>query len=621
MLYFSFLLVQVSHRDVGTVYPITSSMTSAMATGVLPTPMSVDDDTRSAVSLTDVRSWGDTLVYLENTVVPFLWVEEDAAPGLVMGVNQLLGGVRLQQWRLESVECMGAQLLKDTYSSFLSSRFGRSCRSTDSEYQTSNIVAPSDAQDGDTAVQGANADADTGAYTYWIPTGNSTAQALDHVQELRDSRWLSAAAESLTLQYAMYCGQIGWFALVQIDFWMDRVGAFTAVVSAKGLQTEVWNSATTILADLWFCLNIAWLLGGEVFGLRQAAADGQIFGYFAFHRVINWSLIFGGSVLIVFYMWLFVQIGDVGGELTGLLASDTGLTGEAASEHYAKLNRAYDSMDSLTSAVRWNEMSSFWYSMMMLAKIFQNFKANARLAVITKTLANASEDLFHFMLIFLLVFFNFIMGAHFLFGQALKEWSSAILAFCSGFRALMGDFDFAAMYWIAPFNATSWFVIYMGFVFLVLVNMFVAIVMDAYSTVKHEAGKTESIVNVVKKAAIRKSAFVMSKVSLRHSSDAFGTFKSSTTNRTVMVQEASTGDLEQKIKSLEGGVEMLDKLLGHHRRRGAPASTLLLPRFPASCLSAFSSPPSGRDLVLNIFSRKVGQHSSFQLFATLKASV
>merc|ERR1719230_1253452 len=100
------------------------------------------------------------------------------------------------------------------------------------------------------------------------------------------------------------------------------------------------------------------------------------------------------------------------------------------------------------------------------------------------------------MLVFLLVFFNFVIGAHFLFGQSLKEWSSSILAICSGFRALMGDFDFNAMYVISPFNATCWFVIYMAFIFLVLLNMFVAIVMDAYATVKNEAGKAESIIDV-----------------------------------------------------------------------------------------------------------------------------
>jgi len=577
LFYISFFMVQIAHRDVGTVYPLTSALASTMKTGVVPATQGEDVTTRPGsgvgVALAEVLSWGDSLVFLERTVVPYLWAQEDGGPGVVMGVNQLIGGIRVQQWRAATVECVGAQALQDSYSAFMSSRYNRSCRSSESDYQTHGIAgATRIGAQSDEVVQGQYANADTDAYTYWILNQyagelSSLDYALSHVEGLREKQWLTAATEAVNVEFAMYCGQIGYFALVRLEFVMDRVGAFTATVKANTLQTEVWGSITTVLCDLWFVLNISWLVGGEIFGLIGAIRRNKVQEHvMQFYRVVNLALIFGGGVLIPFFMWMFVQIGEVGNELTSLLNTDSGQTAEDAQVYFSRLDAAYDNVTWMTTAIRWNEMSAFWYSMIMLVKFFQNFNANERLAVITRTLSMSSEDLFHFMLIFLLVFFNFIIGALFLFGQTLKEWSTPILATCTGFRALMGDFDFLAMYYIAPFNATMWFVIYMGFIFLVLVNMFVAIVMEAYAEVKHEAGKSESVFRLVRRNVDRLTQqFTGKKMSRVHSSESGASG--------AQDEEVFLEDLQAKIDSAQGGLDRLfDEMSAWHGTPRPPAT-------------------------------------------------
>jgi hypothetical protein len=502
---------------------------------------------------------------MEYTLVPLLWVDEEGGPGAVMLVNQLIGGLRLQQWRLEEVDCEGSEELRDTYGDFISDTYNRSCRSKESEYDTATIagITPTNTSDYPFVEQGATADSENSQYEYWISTGQTTQQALEHLQGIRDGRWLSTATETLTAQYALYCGQVGFFAFVEVSMVADRIGAYTNTVVTRTLQAQVYRHWFTVFADLWFCINLAWLFGGEVFSLQKALKKKKVRSHmFQFYRLLNWSIIWVGGGVVIFFLYLHWKLGTLEEELASVLAVDaSGLAGDAAVAHYQKLSDTFDMMSQLVEAVRWNEMVAFWYSIPMLLKFFQHFKGNERLAIITKTLYTAADDLMHFMLIFLLVFFNFIIGARFLFGPSLKEWSWWSLAVTTGFRALMGDFDFMAMYYVAPLNATLWFFIYMTFIFILMINMLLAIVMDAYATVKQEAGKSESILGLAKRQAKKVKNKATGSVQDREAQEAEDRARA----LKYMAEEdegPSMEDLYNKLTNLENGVR---SLLKQHR--------------------------------------------------------
>merc|ERR1712232_471030 len=132
------------------------------------------------------------------------------------------------------------------------------------------------------------------------------------------------------------------------------------------------------------------------------------------------------------------------------------------------------------------ELATFWYSLVLMSKFFHAFEGHPKLGVITETLRRGIVDITHFMIVFMLVFINFTLGAYFIYGNQLYEWSNFWLALNSSFRTLMGDFDFAAMYAISPVPAMVWFWLYMVLFYLIMLNMLLAIVMDTYSEVKSE---------------------------------------------------------------------------------------------------------------------------------------
>jgi len=177
--------------------------------------------------------------------------------------------------------------------------------------------------------------------------------------------------------------------------------------------------------------------------------------------------------------------------------------GSSILESRSQRAECFDLAFELAQLTRYQEFMAFAYMSLIMVRMIDGFRANPRMGILTATLTAAADDLFHFLCVFVVVYSNFILGAHLLFGQTLPEWSNMSKASNTGFRALMGDFDFEAMYRVAPVSASVWFWAYMLLLFLILINMVLAIVLEAYDHVKHQAGEqSESLLETFGRLAL-----------------------------------------------------------------------------------------------------------------------
>lgn len=132
----------------------------------------------------------------------------------------------------------------------------------------------------------------------------------------------------------------------------------------------------------------------------------------------------------------------------------------------------------------------FWYAVILMMRFFKSFQGQPRLAQISKTMATALTDIVHWLIIFVVIFLNFSIGGHILFGSTLREWSTLWYAINTTFKALMGDFDFSAMYDVAPLTASIWFWSFMIVTVFILLNLLMAIIFDHYMILKDKCGTT-----------------------------------------------------------------------------------------------------------------------------------
>mmetsp|Transcript_102691 Transcript_102691/g.320019 ORF Transcript_102691/g.320019 Transcript_102691/m.320019 type:complete len:429 (+) Transcript_102691:1296-2582(+) len=133
------------------------------------------------------------------------------------------------------------------------------------------------------------------------------------------------------------------------------------------------------------------------------------------------------------------------------------------------------------------------YPNIMMLRLFKSFAAQPRLAIVTATLQRASVDLLHFGLVFFSVFLCMLVNSMLFFGQDLENFSTFPRAFHSCFLAMFGDWDWDALKEIGYFKAQVWFWLFLVVNVLILMNMLLAIIMDAYTAEKVKAGSAQSL--------------------------------------------------------------------------------------------------------------------------------
>jgi len=149
-----------------------------------------------------------------------------------------------------------------------------------------------------------------------------------------------------------------------------------------------------------------------------------------------------------------------------------------------------DSIVDLVELRMYLRLIMFWYTMVLILHFFKVYRGQPHLAQLSSTIISAAEDLLHFVMMFLVVFFNFAFAGYSVWGQALDSWSTPGKAINTAFKALMGDVDIPEMYSVSPWSTLCWYSLFLGSLVFVMMNLLFAIIFDHYSIVKTKVGAT-----------------------------------------------------------------------------------------------------------------------------------
>ncbi|UPR03093.1 polycystin cation channel protein [Chloropicon primus] len=119
-------------------------------------------------------------------------------------------------------------------------------------------------------------------------------------------------------------------------------------------------------------------------------------------------------------------------------------------------------------------------------KIFKFMTEVPRMNSIIGTVTRCVTDIFFFMVMACIVIFGFTAAFYVCFGMQLAEFKTLGDSFGALMRLLLGDFDYQAMADTNSIMAPLLFYLFVTFVFMILLNMFLAIITDAYAEVKEE---------------------------------------------------------------------------------------------------------------------------------------
>jgi polycystin 2L1 len=116
-------------------------------------------------------------------------------------------------------------------------------------------------------------------------------------------------------------------------------------------------------------------------------------------------------------------------------------------------------------------------------KIFKYFEFQDRLNVLTRTIATAWTDLYHFLVMFIVIFVGFGIIGYLLFGTALQSYSTIGNCLQATFELVIGNYDLQSIMRIDLGLSLLYFYVFVFLVSIVLLNVLLAILMGAYSEV------------------------------------------------------------------------------------------------------------------------------------------
>ncbi|KAH8249293.1 hypothetical protein KR032_008238 [Drosophila birchii] len=119
-------------------------------------------------------------------------------------------------------------------------------------------------------------------------------------------------------------------------------------------------------------------------------------------------------------------------------------------------------------------------------KIFKFISFNKTLVQFTTTLKRCSKDLAGFSLMFGIVFLAYAQLGLLLFGTKHPDFRNFITSILTMIRMILGDFQYNLIEQANRVLGPIYFLTYILLVFFILLNMFLAIIMETYNTVKGE---------------------------------------------------------------------------------------------------------------------------------------
>eukprot|EP00913_Durusdinium_trenchii_P000297 g271.t1 len=238
-----------------------------------------------------------------------------------------------------------------------------------------------------------------------------------------------------------------------------------------------WNVVDWVSICLAYAILITWIIQC----LQQDAILAKLEDYLGLHSLCRSSAGYGSTACSA-------------AEQTELVARAVPQQSTRSVEHLRmSSDELADGNAPGLTRTRSNRWISGFYPVCIMMRLFKAFAAQPRLAIVTKTLALAANDLTHFGIVFLSIFFTYVAMGMAFFGREVESFASFDRACLALLEALMGEFSVEEMELSGRPVAFFFFGTYMMAAVLLLLNMLIAILMDVYGQVAAGSRTSESL--------------------------------------------------------------------------------------------------------------------------------
>jgi hypothetical protein len=536
--WFAFIFVAWCHGNIDDTYRMQRCLSGAIhEIKAHHTVSGIGQSTKSVVNLTTATSVDKMWSWVEGGLVPAM-AGSPTKPGFVRTFNQVIGQIQLRETRFQDGKCQVGQELANFYR--------QGCHTPGAvSVAPFGVQSGNDTDRAFLAAWGqASKFSDTNAERFltWLDIGNPETGSA-RANELRTAKWVDDGSKLLELHIALFNAEIQAYGLIHVKLILERGGRIKVNMEVRSLWAVMYTEWWHYVGDIIWALCVMKFIANSVQrGVDNTDApvychgecsccpchcrcceDKAIFACcFCLCRRRNckgcrltrcctlpkaagggmWLALDWIGILLALGMMSFLlifasgftslasKVGGLGVMQPGPLFGnetwdDLSSWNDRYGTYYASNAEIIEDIEHLIQMKIIHRLLMFWYAMVFLFRWYKGFRGQARIAQITETLASALADLVHFAIISLVLFVNFALAGHVLFGHEVAEWSTIPRSLQSCLGMAWGRVDYQPLHDIAPISAAIWLSGYVISIVMISMNMLLAIIMDHYGGVFH----------------------------------------------------------------------------------------------------------------------------------------
>ena len=298
-------------------------------------------------------------------------------------------------------------------------------------------------------------------------TNLTTSYIVESFEFLEENTWLDRQTRGIFMSVMLFNANFNTYAVLQFFLELSQAGVMVPTYNfqtvkmdmyynTRDIPTMAFEGALYLYMFIYICVEFQ-----EIRDIFKAT--GSIRGYFQdFWNVLDWALIMF-TYLALTLRFLFFMDPNV--------RNFNPYTKEVV--EVAQSARFYNMSFSLDSVA----------SFIACLKLFKFFKLQRNLLILRQTISRALSDLGLFTVMMMIMILAFAIAGENIFGQEVEAFVSIDKAFVTLFLMLLGEFNFDDLQRVSAIMAIIYFYFYQIFLFLVMVNVFLAILNDAYIAV------------------------------------------------------------------------------------------------------------------------------------------
>jgi len=490
LLVVSYAIVALSHDDAAMLRALEQSMAHDIVDNA---NFAFTGPAVGNKGLDDVNSVADFWSWMSNGLLPLIfiqskswhenynetdqWYENQTVSEEMTGVwltyNRIVGGIRMRQETDENIDCTTVEINLKAY--------GMSCVGglgfeLDPEIRSARFISEP-------------------VREVWLYLQDDLEHLQDVVWELERTRWLDRNTREIEIAIPVYNGELGIHVMFYIGFFMNRGGHIYKKLMPMSITSQMHPFWYYWIGDfVWmFCVFYIFISEiGEVWSIvKRKGITALAEEYVSFWNLFDWFSLFCAFVVMGMFGSVMNMVNICNDSVQNLKDPTEVLWNSTA---YTTV--LHDHIETLETTVKYvNNFRTVMaaYPLIIILRLFKAYSAQPRLAMVTKTLETAGQELIEFGLVFMSVFVTFTISGVVLFGREVVSFGTMPRAVFASFRMLIGDLMWDEISQVGRVFAFMWISLFMVVNVMLLLNMLLAIIMKHYVQAKDSAGNAQTL--------------------------------------------------------------------------------------------------------------------------------